>query len=39
VDRATDAQRADAYRAATRACLRLIFDGIAPGGRALGDGP
>ena len=39
VNRATDAQRADAYRAATRACLRLIFDGIAPGGRALGDGP
>jgi hypothetical protein len=31
VNGATDAQRADAYRAATRACLRLIFEGMALG--------
>lgn len=37
VNGATDAQRADAYRAAIRACLRLIFEGSAlrePGARA-----
>jgi hypothetical protein len=33
VNGATDAQRADAYRAATRACLRLIFEGMALGRR------
>jgi hypothetical protein len=31
VNGATDAQRANAYRAATRACLRLIFEGMALG--------
>jgi hypothetical protein len=31
VNGATDAQRVDAYRAATRACLRLIFEGMALG--------
>ena len=31
VNGATDAQRADAYRAAIRACLRLIFDDGALG--------
>lgn len=31
VNGATDARRADAYRAATRACLRLIFEGVALG--------
>lgn len=37
VNGATDAQRADAYRAAIRACLRLIFEGSVlrePGAKA-----
>jgi hypothetical protein len=37
VNGATDAQRADAYRAAIRACLRLIFEGSLlrePGAKA-----
>jgi hypothetical protein len=37
VNGATDAQRADAYRAAIRACLRLLFEGSVrrePGAKA-----